>query len=92
MTHAPWTPEQAEILNRFQSESGMHPFTCGNEEHSASPTLIAETCGWRCPDRSCGYTQDWAHAFMLRPDVWPGAFSARIHRMRNTTQEGESKG
>ena len=30
-TFAPWTPEQVEALNRYQTESGWHPFTCGND-------------------------------------------------------------
>ncbi|MER6492651.1 hypothetical protein [Streptomyces griseorubiginosus] len=67
---APWTPEQVDALNAFQQRGGMHPFTCGGEHTPASPTLVAYTDGWRCPQpygESCDYRQDWAHAFMAQP-------------------------
>lgn len=63
---APWTSEQVDALNRFQSESGMHPFTCPKGQ-----TLAASHGGWYCIDPDCDYTQDWAHLFMAQPNSWP---------------------
>lgn len=72
LINAPWTSEQVDALNRFQQEGGMHPFTCGALHSSGqSPVLDATHSGWICPDSSCEYTQDWAHAFMADPDAWP---------------------
>lgn len=64
---APWTDEQVAALNRFQVESGMHPFTCGgtrfDEKHGDTGwRLIATRGGWICS--GCDYTQDWAHTHM----------------------------
>lgn len=85
---APWTSEQVDALNRFQSESGMHPFTCGAEEHTpGSPVLAAAHSGWYCPDPDCGYTQDWAHQFMTQPDAWPKSPWAREGRHGPTPEE-----
>jgi hypothetical protein len=63
-TYAPWTPEQVELLNNYQTISGFHPFTCGSGECS-HVALVAHDDGWHCP--SCEYTQDWAYNFMTRP-------------------------
>ena len=70
---APWTPEQVATLNRFQREGGMHPFTCGGDHWLGTPHLEATPDGWLCPYPDCDYTQDWAHAFMLRPEGWPSS-------------------
>jgi len=61
---APFTPDQVEALNRWQTSGPVHPFTCGNREEHGNDVLIATADGWRCP--SCDYTQPWAHDFMLR--------------------------
>ncbi|GAS98895.1 uncharacterized protein RMCC_5860 [Mycolicibacterium canariasense] len=62
--HAPWTPEQVAVINRFQREAHIHPFTCGKcTPHS---TLIATADGWMCPN-NCGYAQDWVPAYMTDP-------------------------
>jgi len=74
---APWTEEQVNKLNEFQSSRRMHPFTCGsgNRTDEAHKTyqaqhggdfgqLVATTDGWRCP--VCDYRQDWAHEFMFK--------------------------
>lgn len=74
---APWTPAQVSTLNEFQRRGGMHPFTCGREHGSPSPTLVAKTDGWHCPGTShttCDYRQDWAHAFMADRLKWFGSF------------------
>lgn len=75
MLHAPWTPHDVQTLNRFQRESGMHPFTCGGDHQHASPTLVATPAGWECPDDDCTYTQGWAHTFMTIPETWPATGS-----------------
>lgn len=68
---APWTPEQVDALNQFQSGGGMHPFTCGNDHHGTHMVLIARSDGWYCSQPPCDYRQSWAHAFMAQPDAWP---------------------
>ncbi|MCI3277594.1 hypothetical protein [Streptomyces cylindrosporus] len=77
---APWTSEQVDALNAFQERGGMHPFTCGGEHTPGSPVLVAREDGWHCSDpydEGCGFTQDWAHAFMANPDEWPTPFTGR---------------
>lgn len=60
---APFTTEQVESLNGYQSSGVMHEFTCGNGGHSHG-RLRATSDGWVCDFEGCDYTQDWAHAFM----------------------------
>jgi len=60
----PFTPEQVEQLNRFQSLGNVHPFTCGN--NSRHRDLVATESGWKCLD--CDYTQQWAHGHMDNKD------------------------
>ncbi|MER5875504.1 hypothetical protein ABT119_06185 [Streptomyces sp. NPDC001910] len=76
LIRAPWTSEQVAALNRFQTEGGMHPFTCAYE-HPAhpKPVLRAAKIGWRCNVIGCDYEQDWAHAFMADPSRWPRPFA-----------------
>ena len=57
-----WTDEQVKNLNEYQEAGYMHPFTCGTPKCSAD--LVATPDGWVCPN-GCGYTQNWAHDFML---------------------------
>lgn len=55
---APWTAEQIDTLNRYQTAGIFHEFTC-----HAGHTLYATEAGWRC--RFCiWYEQDWAWTFM----------------------------
>jgi hypothetical protein len=72
----PWTPEQVESLNAFQSAGTMHPFTCGDSDCRAATggeAMLATPSGWAC--RRCTYRQYWAHACMTDWS-WqvPGAF------------------
>ena len=60
--NAPWTEEQVEALNLFQSSGIMHPFTCGADD--CRRTLVAHEDGWHCPRTGCTYHQDWAHGGM----------------------------
>lgn len=60
----PWSPEQVKALNRFQEAGFVHPFTCPNNHGSQDERVLKATPnGWVC--LRCGYTQDWAHRFML---------------------------
>lgn len=70
----PWTPEQVEALNGYQAAGRFHPFTCARRgegghqiRHGDLGVLVATADGWICPD--CDYTQDWAHEFMLLPEL-----------------------
>lgn len=58
---APFTPEQVEILNRYQERGDLHPYTCPNwhGEPAVRRNLVATESGWIC--RHCAYTQNWAH-------------------------------
>lgn len=61
---APWTPEQVDHLNTWQTHSGMHPMTCGYDHPDRPrPNLIATVHGWRCLYDD--YQQDWTPAFTL---------------------------
>lgn len=72
---APWTPEQAAALNRWQRDDRVHSFTCGGDRadnaHVAYSIahggdygqLVATPNGWFCP--VCSYRQTWAHDFMM---------------------------
>jgi hypothetical protein len=63
MMKAPWTDEQVERANEYQTSREFHPYTCGGA--SCREVLVATTNGWVCPNPVCGYTQDWAHDFTL---------------------------
>jgi hypothetical protein len=77
----PWSAEQVDALNRYQTSGRFHPFTCGNnrtddihrayqKEHGGDfGQLVATETGWVCPVPGCGYKQDWAHGAMLADDV-----------------------
>ena len=77
---APFTPEQIKALNYFQWSGVFHPFTCanqGDEAHNGEQVeLVATKNGWICP--YCGYTQDWAHAFMADYE----AIKKQVHSLR----------
>lgn len=73
---APFTPEQVESLNGYQSSGVMHEFTCGVGGHSHG-RLRATVDGWWCDFQGCDYTQDWAHAFMAN-----GAWHEMQDRLR----------
>lgn len=60
IVRAPFTDEQVAGLNAYQTESALHPFTCGN--NSTHPVLVAAREGLHCT--ACTYTQQWAHAAM----------------------------
>lgn len=74
----PWTAEEVNALNAFQTQGRFHPFTCGGDRGDDAHTdyaeahgdrdrglLVATEQGWKCP--VCSYTQDWAHQFMASP-------------------------
>jgi hypothetical protein len=53
-------------LNAFQTESMLHPFTCGSDKCVSHTLLKAAENGWVCP--TCDYTQNWAYDFMVNWD------------------------
>ena len=55
-----FTEDQVASLKGFQSAGIFHPFTC----ECGAGDMIPTTEGFVCPN-NCGYTQDWAHDFML---------------------------
>lgn len=66
VAHTPWTADQVESLNGYQTSGYGHPYTCPDRDVNTYAetlvdrgVLVATTDGWRCPD--CGYTQGWAH-------------------------------
>lgn len=65
-----WTEKQVKNLNDYQNCGVYHPFTCGGKKDGKDcrSTLVATKDGWVCPD-GCGYTQNWAHDFMLNYDL-----------------------
>lgn len=72
--YAPFTEEQAAALNRYQHAGRMHPFTCPRWHSDWMPPLQHDLIahageGWTCSDIRCDYTQNWAHAFMLEPEL-----------------------
>lgn len=61
----PWGRDQVASLAAYQHSGAGHPFTCGNDEcreATGGAPLDAVANGWLCS--RCGYTQDWAWAFM----------------------------
>lgn len=63
-TVAPWHDEEVAALNRWQTAGYVHAFTCAND-HDEPRDLLATPSGWTCQHPDCGYTQTWAHKFML---------------------------
>ena len=62
--YAPFTDAQVEALNEWQDAGVVHPFTCVFAHSNGHVNLVATNEGWRCPDSTCPYIQDWAHEFM----------------------------
>jgi hypothetical protein len=59
---APFTEDQVNSLNDYQTIGPYHPFTCGND-NCHHITLIATRDGWECPN--CHkWRQNWCHPFM----------------------------
>ncbi len=55
----PWSEEQVTLLNQWQRDGRVHPYTCGQRDgHRGDGVLIAKRDGWHCTE--CDYTQDWA--------------------------------
>jgi hypothetical protein len=78
MVLAPWSADQVDSLNGFQRSGAFHPFTCPREhEREDDDRLLALAAGWKCCQEGCGYTQEWAHAFMAD---WSWQQDARVSR------------
>ena len=50
---APWTDKQVSLLEEYQANSRVHPYTC-----QCGEVLIPTREGWYC--MKCHYRQDWA--------------------------------
>ena len=61
-SYAPWTDEQVAFLEKWQDDGKKHPFTC-----ICGESLIPYKSGWECDE--CGYKQNWAHNFMVSPEL-----------------------
>lgn len=68
---APFTPEQAAALNRYQGAGRMHPFTCplSHVIRAQVDLMAVPGSGWVCSWPECDYTQDWAWDWMTDPEM-----------------------
>lgn len=62
IVQAPFTPEQMDALNAYQSRGDFHPYTCGSA--TCRTALVATEGAWRCPE--CSYVQGWAYEGSVR--------------------------
>ncbi len=63
MKTSPFTQEEVDAINDFQTNGRMHPFTCPYDGY----TLEARQDGMHCGRSAyCDYIQDWVHSFMSR--------------------------
>lgn len=63
--HAPWTPEEVEILKKYQDCEYFHPYTCHcHGDDGQHPNLVPTVDGWVCP--KCDYKQDWFGTMTLQ--------------------------
>ncbi len=67
----PYTLDQVDSINGYQTSSQFHPFTCVNRHDGNSGTfaplwevsvLVADESGLYC--LGCDYRQTWVHRFM----------------------------
>jgi hypothetical protein len=74
---APWTDEEVEALNCFQTCGKVHPYTCGGGggPHSGVD-LVATNEGWYCP--KCGSVVQW-DAMEECLDIWKIPTGLRKH-------------
>ena len=56
---APWSPEQFDYLLRYQQDSRVHPYTCGEDCDGKLVPLKGEN-GFICDQEGCNFTQNWA--------------------------------
>ena len=69
IVYAPFTSEQVESLNAYQSSGAFHPYTC-----DCGRVLRAVPAGLECP--WCRRVQAWAHEFTVNGE-WRGAGEER---------------
>lgn len=55
---APWTKEQVKILQKYQDNWNVHPYTC-----ECGESLVPALEGWEC--EACQYKQDWFYETTL---------------------------
>jgi hypothetical protein len=56
---APFTDEEVRILDLWQKNDYLHPYTCCDHK-----PMTATSEGLKCDD--CGKLQEWVHDFSLR--------------------------
>jgi hypothetical protein len=69
---APFTPEEVDKLNNWQTLGYVHEYTCPTgiaDPYHPSRVLVATVRGWIC--KYCPYTQDIAVDDMLNPPANP---------------------
>lgn len=60
---APFTLEQVQSINDYQSAGCFHPMTCASDDEAGCHGhLVADTDGLKCFD--CSARQTWVHAWM----------------------------
>ena len=83
---APWTKDQVENLEKWQTTGWVHPFTCFGEgdckinEREDQGILQPTVDGWICP---CGkYTQNWATESQLSGNIPPNPLDELLKRLK----------
>jgi hypothetical protein len=61
---APWSKDQVESINAYQSSKFIHPFTCGSEIVHKYPESILEADLYALHCKKCSYLQSWVYSFM----------------------------
>ena len=90
--HAPWTPEQVECLQAFQTSKFVHPFTGESGPNGEETVLIPTTEGWHA-EVGGPVVQTWAHDFMLvwkDPNTSPGLNNLEAFMEMMQQQVGEA--
>lgn len=68
----PFSPEQVENIQLYQSRSNKVPFSCPEHEDKV---MQVTTDGLHCPESNCPYKQFWAFDFMAEGDFKLGPSS-----------------
>lgn len=66
--HAPWTPEQVDAINRYQTFADQ-PLICSRTRdlhQGHRVVLIARRDGMHCSDPACDYRQGWVLDYMAK--------------------------
>jgi hypothetical protein len=65
--YPPWSDEEVVVLRAWQNAHPVEAMLCTQNTHFSPPTLpmVATILGMCCQEEGCGYTQEWAYAYML---------------------------